>query len=123
RPDARAHLAPLPPRRSSDLLVPRSPDADEQRLRIVPEERALPAWKIVASSLAELIRGIDAFVGEVEPVLERIALLSPSGVDATLFLAKQLEALAGRLSAIALDLTSFLGETSDFCRCLSFCRR
>src|SRR5207247_5793516 len=83
RPDARAHLAPLPPRRSSDLLVPRSPDADEQRLRIVPEERALPAWKIVASSLAELIRGIDAFVGEVEPVLERIALLSPSGVDAT----------------------------------------
>jgi ATP-dependent DNA helicase DinG len=104
-------------------LVPRSPDADEQRLRIVPEERALPAWKIVASSLAELIRAIDAFVGEVEPVLERIALLSPSGVDATLFLAKQLEALAGRLAAIALDLTSFLGETSDLCRWFAVRRR
>jgi ATP-dependent DNA helicase DinG len=104
-------------------LVPRGPDADEQRLRVVAEVRAMPVWKVVESSLAELVRAIDAFVGEVEPVLERVALLSPSGVDATLFLAKQLEALAGRLSAIAIDLTSFLGETSDLCRWFAVRRR
>lgn len=97
-------------------LVPRSADADEQRLRIIAEVRAVAAWKVAESSLGELVRAIEAFVGEVEPVLERIALLSPSGVEATLFLGKQLEALAGRLSAIALDLASFLGDTPDLCR-------
>ncbi len=104
-------------------LVPRVADADEQRLRVVAEVRAMPIWKVVESSLTELVRSLDAFVGDVEPVLERVALLSPSGVDATLFLAKQLEALAGRLSAIGIDLTSFLGETPGLCRWFAVRRR
>jgi ATP-dependent DNA helicase DinG len=104
-------------------LLARSPDADEQRLRVVAELRAEPVWKVVESSLGDLVRALESFVGEVEPVLERIALLSPSAVDATLFLAKQLEACAGRLSAIKLDLESFLGETPDLCRWFAVRRR
>jgi len=73
--------------------------------------------------LRELVRRIDGFGDEVEPVLERIALLSPSSSEAMLFLTKQLEAIAGRLAAVALDLASFLADTPDLCRWVAVRRR
>src|SRR5205823_2139626 len=66
---------------------------------------------------------IDGLVESTAPVLERIASLSPSGVDATLFLAKQLEAVGGRLSGIALELGDFLADTPDLCRWFSVRRK
>jgi ATP-dependent DNA helicase DinG len=104
-------------------LLPASAEGEEQRLRVVADVRDGPAWNTVDSALRELTRQLEAFVGAIEPVLERIGMLSPSGADATLFLAKQLEALGGRLAAVALDLQSFLADTADLCRWFAVRRR
>jgi ATP-dependent DNA helicase DinG len=66
---------------------------------------------------------IEALTTEVEPVLERIRMLSPGGVEATLFLATQLEALAARLSGLRLDLAGFLDDGPEVCRWFSIRRR
>ena len=104
-------------------LLPRTADSDEARLRVVADLRESAAWKLVETSLRELARRLDQFVEAMEPVFERIGMLSPAGGDATLFLAKQLEALGGRLSAVALDLGSFLSDTPDLCRWFAVRRR
>jgi ATP-dependent DNA helicase DinG len=119
-------------------LVPRVSDADEQSLR-APQERSLPSearplgsehlsyvrvpelragekWPAIVSTIRELVRAIEAFVADADPVVERIGLLSPSGVEATLFLTAQLEALIGRLTAVARELGHFLEESPDDCR-------
>ncbi|MBI2962967.1 MAG: helicase [Deltaproteobacteria bacterium] len=104
-------------------LLPRTAESDEQQLRIVADVREAPAWRVVDASLRELARGCEALAAEVEPVLERIGLLSPSGAEATLFLATQLEALARRLAAVAVDLRTFLDDSPDLCRWLAVRRR
>jgi ATP-dependent DNA helicase DinG len=104
-------------------LLPRTADSDEARLRVVADLRESAAWKLADTSLRELARRLDSFVEAMEPVFERIGMLSPAGGDATLFLAKQLEALGGRLSAVALDLGSFLSDTPDLCRWFAVRRR
>jgi ATP-dependent DNA helicase DinG len=104
-------------------LVPRTSDAEEQSLRVVPELRAGDKWPAMATAIRELVRAIEAFVGDAEPVVERIGLLSPSGIDATLFLTAQLEALVGRLGAVALDLGHFLEESPQDCRWFVLRRR
>ena len=104
-------------------LVPRASDAEEQSLRVVPELRAAEKWPVMSTTIRELVRAIEAFVGDAVPVVERIGLLSPSGIDATLFLTAQLEALVGRLGAVALDLGHFLEESPDNCRWFVLRRR
>jgi ATP-dependent DNA helicase DinG len=103
-------------------VVPRV-EGDEQRLRVVPEVRDAPAWQSIEQTLRELVRAVDGLAEAIEPVLERVSLLSPSGVDATLFLAKQLEAVVGRLAAVALDLGSFLADDRELCRWFAVRRR
>jgi len=103
--------------------LPRGVDSDAQPLRVIAELREGPLWPVVTTTLRDLVRQIEAFVAEISPVIERIGLLSPSGVETTLFLTTQLEALAGRLTAIALDLAVFLEETPDSCRWFSVRRR
>jgi ATP-dependent DNA helicase DinG len=104
-------------------LVPRSAESDERRLRVVAEVREAPAWKSVEQTLRDLIRAIDGLAEAIEPVLERVSLLSASGVEATLFLAKQLEAIAARLAVTALDLGSFLADDRELCRWFAVRRR
>ncbi len=104
-------------------LLPRAAESDEQQLRVVAELREAPVWRVVDASLGKLVRSCDAFSAEVEPVLERIGLLSPAAAEATLFLTTQLEALAGRLAAIALDLGTFLDDSPDLCRWFAVRRR
>ncbi|MGH7898409.1 MAG: ATP-dependent DNA helicase [Candidatus Binatia bacterium] len=98
-------------------------DNDEVELRVVWEIRESPFWKVVVESVAELTQQIDGFVAEIAPVLERIGMLSPAAAEATLFHATQLEALAGRLLAVALDLRSFVADSADLCRWFSLRRR
>jgi ATP-dependent DNA helicase DinG len=104
-------------------LVPNATEGDEQRLRIVAEVHDSAAWKNVEQVSRDLIRAVDGLVEAIEPVLERISLLSASGVEATLFLAKQLEAVAARLSATTLDLGNFLADDRENCRWFAMRRR
>jgi ATP-dependent DNA helicase DinG len=104
-------------------LVPRGVENEEQRLRITAEVRGAPVWRTGEQTLRDLIRAIDGFAEAIEPVLERISLLSQPAIDAILFLAKQLEAVAGRLSAVALDLGQFLADDRDLCRWFAVRRR
>ena len=104
-------------------LLPRNTDSDEQPLRVVADLREGPLWPTVDATLRGLVRHIEALTTDVGPVIERIGLLSPSGVENTLFLTTQLEALAGRITAIALDLASFLEDTPDVCRWFAVRRR
>jgi ATP-dependent DNA helicase DinG len=98
-------------------------NTEELQIRVVWEIRESAFWKVVVETVQELVQSIDAFIAEVAPVLERIAMLSPSSAEATLFLATQLEALAGRLRAVALELMSFVADTPDLCRWFSVRRR
>jgi ATP-dependent DNA helicase DinG len=104
-------------------LVPRGVESEEQRLRITAEVHDAPAWRATEQTLRDLIRAVDGFAEAIEPVLERVSLLSQSAVDATVFLAKQLEAVAGRLSAVALDLGHFLADDRELCRWFAVRRR
>jgi ATP-dependent DNA helicase DinG len=104
-------------------LMPHTSEPGERQVRVVAEVRDGPVWKGVDVVVREMIQRLEAFVAEVDPVLERISLLSPSGSDAALFLSTQLEALAGRLAATALDLGTFLDDTSDLCRWFSLRER
>jgi ATP-dependent DNA helicase DinG len=104
-------------------LMPHDTEGDEQRMRIVAELREEPAWKNAEQTLRDLIRSLDALTAAIEPVLERISLLSLSGVEATLFLAKQLEAVGTRLIATSLDLGSFLADDHELCRWVTMRRR
>jgi ATP-dependent DNA helicase DinG len=104
-------------------LLPRGAESEEQRLRVVAEVREQPAWKSAEQTVRDLIRAVDGLAEAIEPVLERVSLLSASGVEATLFLAKQLEATAARLAATALDLGSFLGDDRELCRWFALRRR
>jgi ATP-dependent DNA helicase DinG len=104
-------------------LVPRGAESDEQRLRVVVEVREAPAWRSVEQTLRDLIRAVDGLAEAIEPVLERLSLLSASGVEATLFLGKQLEAIGARLAATALDLGSFLADDRELCRWFALRRR
>ena len=104
-------------------LLPPTSEGDEQQLRVVAEVRDHAVWRTVETCVRELTKHVEAFVGEIEPVLERIGLLSAAGSEATLFLATQLEAHAGRLAAIALDLRTFLDDSPDLCRWLGMRRR
>jgi ATP-dependent DNA helicase DinG len=104
-------------------LVPRGVEGDEQRLRIVAEVRDAPAWQTVQQTLRDLVRAVVGLTEAIEPVLERVSLMSQSAVEATLFLAKQLEAVAGRLSAVALDFGYFLADDRELCRWFAVRRR
>jgi ATP-dependent DNA helicase DinG len=104
-------------------LMPHGTEGDEQRQRIVAELREEPAWKNAEQTLRDLIRSLDGLTAALEPVLERISLLSLSGVEATLFLAKQLEAVGTRLVATSLDLASFLADDHETCRWVAVRRR
>jgi ATP-dependent DNA helicase DinG len=104
-------------------LMPHGTEGDEQRQRVVAEVREAPEWKSAEQTLRDLIRSVDGLTAAIEPVLERISLLSPTGVEATLFLAKQLEAVGTRLVATSLDLGSFLADDHELCRWFAVRRR
>ena len=68
-------------------------------------------------TLRDLVRCVDGLIAAIEPVLERISLLSASGVEATLFLAKQLEAVATRLVCDHRSISAtFLADDHELCR-------
>jgi len=104
-------------------LLSRDSEPEERQLRVLAETRDRPGWKAIENAVRDIIRRLEAFGAEVEPVLERISLLSPASGEAVLFLSTQLEALAGRLAATALDLATFLDDTPDLCRWFSLRER
>ncbi len=104
-------------------LVPRTADVDDQRLRVTPEIRGSALWSTTELALRDLVAHLEAFVAEVDPVLDRIGMLSPGAIESTLFLARQLDALGARLGAAALELATFLEDTPELCRWFAVRRR
>ncbi len=94
-------------------------ESEDRQLRIVPELCESELWRRAVAAIGEIVGRLDAFGAEVDPVIERLAKLSEPSIESTQFLAKQLEALAGRLAAVALDLGTFAAESPDLCRWMS----
>lgn len=89
---------------------------DEQQLRVVPPVRDTEFWTDVAARIADLARSLAAFAEDARGVLDRLGGLSEPSSAKVLFLSAQLQALAGRLGATALDLGSFVDDDPDLCR-------
>src|SRR5262249_6451134 len=94
-------------------------DGEARQLRIVADLREGAMWRRATDAIGELCTRIEAFGAEIDPVLERLPARAEPSLEATQFLAKQLEAIAARLSAVALDLVTFAGEGDDLCRWMS----
>ncbi len=106
-------------RRPSAAAAPQ----DEQQLRVVPDLRETAFWASVRSRVVALAEALETFVAETRPVLDRFAGFSETAAEKTLFLGTQLQALAGRLSAAAADLRSFIEDTPELCRWITVHRR
>jgi ATP-dependent DNA helicase DinG len=106
-----------------DVLGDRlAPDMD-QKVRIVPEIRALPYWNTLEKWLARLGAALSDFAADFDGVCDRIDQLSEGTEKQALFLNTELRALQGRIAGFGEGLLRFIEEDDEICRWIELRRR
>ncbi|HUI25677.1 MAG TPA: helicase C-terminal domain-containing protein [Candidatus Kryptonia bacterium] len=90
-------------------------DVDE-KVRVVPELRALPYWTTVERSLTRLGAALGNFAEDFAGVSERIEQLGEDSGKQVLFLNTELRALQGRIAGFGAALMEFVGDDDNTCR-------
>ena len=102
-------------RAAFDLLPRTSGDERSAKLRVTEAVRDLRFWRDLVERTGRLATVLDAFAGDFEGVLERIARLSEDGPPQIRYLGTELAAIGGRLRAIAETLVGFVEEDRGHC--------
>jgi ATP-dependent DNA helicase DinG len=92
-----------------------APGADE-KVRVVPDFCAQPAWRALQTWLTRLGGALGGFAQDFDGVCDRIDQLSEEAGKQVLFLNTELRALQGRLNAFASALLAFIEGGDNTCR-------
>jgi ATP-dependent DNA helicase DinG len=92
----------------------------EQKLRVTAEVREGEFWRLLAADLGGLAAALDAYAVDFDGVLDRVAQLSDAVPPQVRYLATELRAQQGRLSAMAAALLELTGDDDELCRWLEY---
>lgn len=92
--------------------------SQETKLRVTEALRETEEWHRLCERVTELASALDEYAVSFLGVLDRVAQLSESSGNQTRYLATELAALQGRLSAYAAALLEFIEEDESQCRWL-----
>lgn len=88
----------------------------DEKVRIVPEFRALPYWSTLERALTRLGTALAEYAADFAGVTERVEQLSDEAGRQVLFLTTELRALQGRIAGFGAALLEFIGEDENICR-------
>ena len=92
-----------------------SPTAADEKLRVTELLRDTPFWRLAVQRIDALAGALDAYVGDLGGVLERLERLSDA-VDLQIrYLGTELAAIGGRLAAMAATLREFSDDDTTHC--------
>ncbi|HSQ00823.1 MAG TPA: helicase C-terminal domain-containing protein [Candidatus Dormibacteraeota bacterium] len=98
-----------------DALPERRGDERVGKLRVTEAVRDLAFWRELIERTGRLTTALDAFAGDFEGVLERIARLSEEVAPQIRYLGTELAAIGGRLRGLAETLVAFVEEDRGHC--------
>jgi ATP-dependent DNA helicase DinG len=97
------------------MLPRRGGDERLAKLRVTEAVRATPFWTELVERTRRLAMTLDAFAGDFDGVLERIAGLSENVAPQIRYLATELGAIGGRLRGLAETLIAFAEDDRTHC--------